>query len=41
MSFRADLLRRAAARRARIVLCEGDDPRVRQAAERLRAEGVA
>ena len=41
MSFRADLLRRAAARRSRIVLCEGDDPRVRQAAERLRAEGVA
>jgi phosphate acetyltransferase len=40
MSFRADLLQRAAARRARIVLCEGEDPRVRAAAERLRKEGV-
>ncbi len=41
MSFRADLLRRAAARKARIVLCEGEDPRVRAAAERLRKEGIA
>ncbi|MBA2458162.1 MAG: phosphate acetyltransferase [Gemmatimonadales bacterium] len=41
MSFRAGVLQRAAARRARIVLCEGDDPRVRQAAERLRSERVA
>jgi phosphate acetyltransferase len=41
MSFREQLLKRAAARRARIVLCEGDDPRVRQAAEQLSADGVA
>ncbi|MBA3553945.1 MAG: phosphate acetyltransferase [Gemmatimonadales bacterium] len=41
MSFRAGVLQRAAARRARIVLCEGDDPRVRQAAERLRSERLA
>lgn len=41
MSFRADLLRRAAARKARIVLCEGEDPRVRAAAERLAKEGIA
>jgi phosphate acetyltransferase len=41
MSFRAELLRRAAARKARIVLCEGNDPRVQAAAERLRREGVA
>ncbi len=41
MSFRADLLRRAAARRARVVLCEGEDPRVRAAAERLAKEGIA
>jgi len=41
MSFRADLLRRAAARKARIVLCEGEDPRVRAAAERLAREGIA
>ncbi|MGH7536008.1 MAG: phosphate acyltransferase [Gemmatimonadales bacterium] len=41
MSFRAELLRRAGHRRARIVLCEGDDPRVRQAGERLGREGVA
>jgi phosphate acetyltransferase len=41
MSFRAELLRRAAARRARVVLCEGEDPRVRAAAERLRKEGIA
>jgi phosphate acetyltransferase len=41
MSFRAELLRRAAGRKARIVLCEGNDPRVRAAAERLRGEGIA
>jgi len=41
VSFRADLRRRAAERRARIVLAEGEDARVRAAAERLRAEGIA
>ncbi|HEU5169963.1 MAG TPA: phosphate acyltransferase [Gemmatimonadales bacterium] len=41
MSFRADLLRRAAERRARIVLAEGSDPRVRAAVARLRAEQIA
>jgi phosphate acetyltransferase len=41
MSFRKALLERAAARRARIVLCEGDDPRVRDAAARLASEGLA
>jgi phosphate acetyltransferase len=41
MSFRTELLRRAAARRARVVLCEGEDPRVRAAAERLRKERIA
>jgi phosphate acetyltransferase len=41
MSFRAELLRRAAGRKARIVLCEGNDPRVRAAAERLGREGIA
>jgi phosphate acetyltransferase len=41
MSFRESLLQRAAARRKRIVLCEGDDSRVRAAAQRLRAEGIA
>jgi phosphate acetyltransferase len=41
MSFRTELLRRAAERRARIVLCEGEDPRVRAAAERLRKERIA
>ena len=41
MSFRAELLRRAAARKARIVLCEGNDPRVQAAAERLRRDGIA
>ena len=40
MSFRAQLLERAARRRARVVLCEGGDPRVVQAAERLRSQGV-
>jgi phosphate acetyltransferase len=41
VSFRADLLQRAARRRARIVLCEGEDPRVQAAAEQLRAQQVA
>jgi phosphate acetyltransferase len=40
MSFRAELLKRAAARRARVVLCEGEDPRVQAAAERLRREKI-
>jgi phosphate acetyltransferase len=41
MSFRSELLRRAAARGARVVLCEGEDPRVRAAAERLTKEHIA
>ena len=41
MSFRDDLHRRAAERRARIVLAEGEDPRVQAAAQRLRLEGIA
>jgi len=41
MSFRIELLRRAAARRARVVLCEGEDPRVRTAAARLTKEHIA
>ena len=36
MSFRIDLLRRAAACGSRIVLAEGQDERVQAAAERLR-----
>jgi phosphate acetyltransferase len=40
VSFRAELLRRAAARRRRIVFAEGGDPRVATAAERLRREGI-
>ncbi len=40
MSFRTQLLERAARRRARVVLCEGNDPRVMQAAEQLRSQGV-
>jgi phosphate acetyltransferase len=40
VSFRSQLLQRAARRNARVVLCEGDDPRVRVAIERLRAENV-
>ncbi|MGH7518140.1 MAG: phosphate acyltransferase [Gemmatimonadales bacterium] len=40
MSFRAELTRRAAQRRARIVLAEGEDPRVQTAAERLRSENI-
>jgi phosphate acetyltransferase len=41
MSFRSDLLRRAAERKARVVLAEGDDDRVRAAAEYLTREGIA
>lgn len=41
MSFRGELLSRAAGRRARLVLCEGQDERVRAAAERLEADGIA
>ncbi|HEY7504738.1 MAG TPA: phosphate acyltransferase [Gemmatimonadales bacterium] len=41
MSFRDELLERAAKRRARIVLCEGEDPRVRAAAERLERDRIA
>jgi phosphate acetyltransferase len=41
MGARASLLQRAAARRKRIVLCEGDDPRVRAAAERLERDRIA
>jgi phosphate acetyltransferase len=41
MSFRQSLRERAAQRRKRIVLCEGDDSRIRAAAERIRAEQIA
>ncbi len=41
MTFRDDLLERARARRARVVLVEGADPRVSAAADRLRKEGIA
>ena len=41
MSFRDDLLERAARRRARLVLCEGEDPRVRAAADRLKRDRIA
>ncbi len=41
MSVRADVLARARARGARVVLPEGNDPRVLAAARRLRAEGIA
>jgi phosphate acetyltransferase len=41
MSFRQSLRERAARRRKRIVLCEGDDARIRAAAERIRAERIA
>jgi phosphate acetyltransferase len=40
VNFRRGLLERAAQRGARVVLCEGDDPRVQAAVERLRAERV-
>lgn len=40
MSFRLELLRRAAARRRRIVFAEAGDSRVASAAERLRRDGI-
>jgi phosphate acetyltransferase len=40
VTFRRQLLQRAARRGARVVLCEGQDPRVEAAAERLRAERI-
>jgi phosphate acetyltransferase len=40
MSFRSQLVQRAAQRNARVVLCEGGDARVHAAIERLRAEKV-
>ena len=40
MSFREQLLERAARRRARVVLCEGEDPRVRSAIQQLRDRNV-
>lgn len=41
MSFRSLLLRRAADRKARLLLPEAEDARVREAAERLNREGIA
>lgn len=41
MSFKGDLFQRAAARQARVVLAEGDDPRIREAASKIVAEGLA
>jgi phosphate acetyltransferase len=41
MSFRQSLRERAAQRRKRIVLCEGDDPRIRAAADQIRAASMA
>ncbi len=41
MSFLERLLQRAAAHRRRIVLCEGADTRVQEAAERLRKDAIA
>ena len=41
MTFRAELLKRAATRQARIVFAEGEDPRVQQAAERLERDRIA
>lgn len=40
MSFRTDLLARAAARRARLLFPEPEDPRVRAAVDRLNREGI-
>jgi phosphate acetyltransferase len=40
VTFRRQLLQRAARRGARVVLCEGQDPRVEAAAEQLRAEHI-
>lgn len=41
MSFRSQLVERAARRGARVVLCEGEDARVRAAAQELRSRKVA
>ena len=41
MSFRTELLERASTRQATILLPEAQDPRVRETAERLAAEGIA
>jgi phosphate acetyltransferase len=40
MSFRDSLVERAARRGARVVLCEGEDPRVQAAVERIKAARV-
>jgi phosphate acetyltransferase len=40
MTFRTQLLARAARRNARVVLCEGEDARVQSAIERLRTQNV-
>jgi len=40
VSFRGQLIDRAASRKARVVLCEGEDARVRSAIEQLRARKV-
>jgi phosphate acetyltransferase len=40
MSFRRQLLERAARRGARVVLCEGGDPRIQSAVERLRVDRI-
>jgi len=40
VSFRGQLIDRAARRKARVVLCEGEDARVRSAIEQLRAKQV-
>jgi len=40
VSFRGQLIDRAARRKARVVLCEGEDVRVRSAIEQLRAKQV-
>ena len=40
MSFRGQLIDRAARRKVRVVLCEGEDARVRSAIEQLRAKQV-
>jgi phosphate acetyltransferase len=40
VSFRGQLIDRAARRKARVVLCEGEDARVRSAIEQLRAKNV-
>lgn len=41
MTFRETLLQRAAARHARLVFAEGEDPRVLAAVDRLRRDGIA